>query len=149
MITIEETAQWSFLGGISYLSAIGIHTLIVVDLKAHNAAKNTRKITNISSSSSTTSILHVHELAAIEYYKRRSGYLSYMVAPIACISLTLGILANLWFRLGDIWSISSLVVAFGTAYNNGANVVNHANSLKELYDNDDKKKNDKPNNSKD
>lgn len=72
------------------------------------------------------------------YYKSRSSNdVSYKVVPVACVSLTLGVFGNLYYAPSRVASLSTLAVAFLTAFNNGKNVVNPINGFK--ANNDDEK----------
>jgi hypothetical protein len=68
---------------------------------------------------------------AVSYYKSRKHNTSYKIVPIACGCLSVGLFGNIWIRCADWISLGQLCVAFGTAYNNGTNMVDPANSLAE------------------
>jgi hypothetical protein len=105
---VDELARWSFLAGLSYLQGMVVYSLITVDLRRQGDDKK-----------------------AVNYYQSRKQNTSYKIVPVACTCLTAGLLANVWVRSADLVSLAQLGIAFGTALNNGTNVVDPANSLAE------------------
>jgi hypothetical protein len=106
---MDILSKWVMLGGVSYLQAMCLFSLFAVDLPARsNDPEAVQK--------------------ALAYYRDRNEEISYKVVPVFCVLLTAGILANVVLHR-DLSSLGLLGAAFGTAYNNGTNVVDPANSL--------------------
>ena len=106
MVLAEQIFKGSFLFGLTYLQGMVLYAWTMVDLRGDQAN-------------------------ALAHYQSRKNHVSYKVVPVACICLTVGVFSNVWFRSADAVSLAQLAIAFGTVFNNGTNVVDPANSLKE------------------
>jgi hypothetical protein len=108
---METFSKGAMLGGISYLQAMCLYSLVVVDLPARSG--DPKAVQN----------------ALAHYRARKEGSIFYKMVPFFCVLLTTGVVANVVVRRLDLSSLCLLGTTFGTAYNNGTNVVDPANSL--------------------
>ena len=117
MAGVTILADTALYTGLAYLSGIVTFQLVRYDLSSSKVAQR----------------------AALDHYAtRKSADLSYKIAPFACVSLFVGVVLNLYFRTSQFGSWVTLAAAFGTAFNNGRNVVNPVNQWIAKKDTDDK-----------
>ena len=105
MSLLESLIKGVFVFGLCYLQGIVLFALLTIDC------------------------LNDDEKRAAHYKSRKQTSAGYRFVPVACICLTSGVLGNIWIRSGDWVSLAQLGIAFATAFNNGTNVVDPANSL--------------------
>ena len=116
MITVTTgamLADGTLYAGLVYLTGIVAFQLVRYDLPAAASTKDDK-------AAQQTALRH--------YTHRKSVDGSYKLVPWACVSLFVGVVANLYFRSTNrLEACGTLLAAFGTAVNNGSNVVNPIN----------------------
>ena len=123
MSAFHFLADAALYTGIFYLQSKVSYSLLKYDLPATSSCSSETANSNHARSTSP------QQQAALDYYcNRKTTDLSYKVVPVACILLTVGVLANV-FLDGSLGNYVTLLASLLTAYNNGQNVVNPANAL--------------------
>ena len=97
-------ATWSLAIGLSYLQALCLYSLMVIDLP-------------------TQSGIPSDVTKAIAHYKTHRISAGYKLVTLACIMLGLGVFGNVWNRRGDLLSLAMLVITSVIFHNNQNNVV--------------------------
>lgn len=148
---METAAYYSKLclyAGLFYLQAMVLYSLIEYDAgplvsSVWQSPPPKRPLHHPSTTAQASAAIRYH------YQTRGTASYAYRLVPVACVSLTMGLLGNVCFHfLGQSSSSSSsslsdtaaerssgwgpilaLIVGFATAWNNGQNVVNPANAL--------------------